>query len=161
MQLTSHIGLSKENMFSCTVQPKASKDKCTPLAGDRGHNGYPRFCLACHSDPATPHLGSRTDRLPTAREPVLHRATPGPRGPAYAPHSSAGPQRSALGAGSHYPAHSSLPPARLVAGPHLVLRSGTVRPAPFHLFTRSGVGCFRAPTLLIHTVPPTDAENGF
>lgn len=65
VQLTPHIGLSKGNMFSCTVQPKASKDKCTPLAGDRGHNGYPRFC---HSDPATPHLGSRTDRLPTARE---------------------------------------------------------------------------------------------
>lgn len=73
VQLTAYTGFRGRSTSSRTVQPQASKDKYNPPApaGDRGHNGYPQLCSACHSDPATAHRGSSNVRLSAAREPVL------------------------------------------------------------------------------------------
>lgn len=160
-QLPTSTGFSGRSTFSCTVQPQASKDKYTHLlAGDRGTQW---LCLACHSDPLPPlTVEPAMSGFPRPGNPCSPRPLQGPRARGRGAHRRWTRVPPSAG-GVSLPSPLLPSKTRAPRGPASPCASARNSPArPFsHLSTRSGVGCFRAPTLRVHTLPPTDAENGF
>lgn len=132
VQLTAYTGFRGRSTSSRTVQPQASKDKYNPPPRPAIEDTMGTLSFA---QPVTQTLPQRTvdpamSGFPQPGSLCSPRATPGSRGPAAS--SSGGPAFRPRLAGSRWPVHSSLPPARLAARPHRVasVRNSPARPFP-------------------------------